>query len=369
MQPGTPQVVNSATINGQQEFDKKLALPSAPPAAPTQLRLIDTDGIAPADGVTSTGRVTFSPVVGAASYEYRLGTSSTYQSIGTQTTFVPTGLVAGANALAVRAVDAQGQRGSDATMTIIFIPAPPTAGFWLGQDGHDLVGPSPVAAPDGIQDIHIAVAGLPASRTITSIVVKGLGSGDWEYNGPTGTWKAALVRTPGFTTAGIFIQPYQVETGRPFNIRMTFDDGSIAGFWIKGGSADPTLHMPASLVLPPASSSPQTQAAPPPSAAASTRGGGVIAQSSTVTAAASLFTPAPLPVPVQGHRSARQVVGLAWQRHALIRLSVRQQRLESAALSNMVHAKKPPTATHKALVTAREQRIGAHSLSHPRKTV
>jgi hypothetical protein len=117
-------------------------------------------------------------------------------------------------------------------------------GTWLGQDGHDLAGPSSVLAPDGVQDIHIALANLPASLTITSAKIQPLGGGEWDYNGPFGPWAAALVRSAGATTADLFMDPYQFETGRPFAIVLTYNNGTTASLWVQGGSADPNLRMP-----------------------------------------------------------------------------------------------------------------------------
>ncbi|MBX6316743.1 MAG: hypothetical protein IRY99_28095, partial [Isosphaeraceae bacterium] len=116
-------------------------------------------------------------------------------------------------------------------------------GAWLGQDGHDLVGPSPTPGPSEIQDIHLALAGLPADRVITSARVQGLGGGDWRYPGGSPA-AAALVRQGGATSADLYIEPYQVETGRPFYVDLTFDDGTTADLWIAGGAADPNLRMP-----------------------------------------------------------------------------------------------------------------------------
>ena len=119
----------------------------------------------------------------------------------------------------------------------------PTA-TWLGQDGHDLVGYSAQPGGNGVQDIHIAIAGLPAGRTITYADVGGLGGGDWQYNGSPSTWLADIVRAPGATTADLYIEPYQTDSGRPYEIKLTYDDGSTADFWVNGGPVDPNLRMP-----------------------------------------------------------------------------------------------------------------------------
>ena len=56
----------------------------------------------------------------------------------------------------------------------------PTA-TWIGQDGHDLVGRSSASGPDGVQDIDIAVAGLPTNVSVVKADITGYGGGEWEY--------------------------------------------------------------------------------------------------------------------------------------------------------------------------------------------
>jgi hypothetical protein len=115
---------------------------------------------------------------------------------------------------------------------------------WLGQDGNDLVGPSSTPGPDGIQDIDIELLGLPTNLSIVKADIIGGGGGEWVYNGTSGTWAAALVQTPGASTADLFIEPYQVETGRSFSITLTYSDGSTAQVSLQGGTANPNLWMP-----------------------------------------------------------------------------------------------------------------------------
>jgi hypothetical protein len=67
---------------------------------------------------------------------------------------------------------------------------------------------------------------------------------------PGGPWAAALVRAPDASTADLDLEPYQVETGRPFWVSITYDDGSTSGFWVQGGAADPNLRMPAPTTAP-----------------------------------------------------------------------------------------------------------------------
>jgi hypothetical protein len=119
------------------------------------------------------------------------------------------------------------------------------AGRWLGQDGHDAVGPSPAPGGSDVQDIHILLGGLPAGRAVASGVIKGLGGSEWVINGPPqGSWKAELVREPGATVADLYLEPSQVETGRPFFVELKFDDDRKVEFTVSGGKADPNLRMP-----------------------------------------------------------------------------------------------------------------------------
>jgi hypothetical protein len=114
----------------------------------------------------------------------------------------------------------------------------------VGQDGHDLAGPATALGPSGVQDIHIALAGLPPAKEIVFISVRPLGGGEWLYKGPHGPWGAALVRQPGSMTADLYVEPSQVERGRRIEIVVRFDDDSTLTLITKGGRADPNLRMP-----------------------------------------------------------------------------------------------------------------------------
>ncbi len=237
---------------------------------------------------TASG-VTFSAAEAGASNSEQVGTAALV-AIGPATSFVPSGLTTGANRVGVIATDAAGNVGPESWITITVAPDPtpsptptptpsptptptpsPTApsdplptGQWLGQDGHDLVGPSPVAGPDGIQDVHIALAGLRADHAITFVDIEGLGGGQWQYGGGWGPWRAALVRSSGSSSADLYFQPGQVETGRPFVVALVYDDGVSVKFWVAGGAADPSKTMPQ--VAPAPTGSPAAAVASSPTA-------------------------------------------------------------------------------------------------------
>ncbi len=116
------------------------------------------------------------------------------------------------------------------------------AGTWIGQDGKDVVGPSSDLGPSEIQDIHIALTGLPRDRTIQFAQVSATG-GEWTFNGPRGPWRAQIEREVGSPTADVYLEPNQDETGRPFHVLLQMDDGRKLEFDVQGGRARQGLKL------------------------------------------------------------------------------------------------------------------------------
>ncbi|MDR3639098.1 MAG: S8 family serine peptidase [Isosphaeraceae bacterium] len=102
----------------------------------------------------------------------------------------------------------------------------------LGQDGVDLVGSGLNSAhPDGYQDIDLLLTGIPSAQTISYVDVFGYGGGEWQYNPqngphPHGSDAAALVTTSGATTAHLYVQPYQDEAGRSYEVLVYYASGA-----------------------------------------------------------------------------------------------------------------------------------------------
>jgi hypothetical protein len=118
------------------------------------------------------------------------------------------------------------------------------AGRWIGQDGRDFVGKSPTPGPSDVQDVRIALSGLPPKRIVFASVV-GEGGGEADYGGSGGHWRAKLVRASDRAeTADLYFEPYQPETGRSFSVTLRFEDGGSVAIAVKGGAADPNLRMP-----------------------------------------------------------------------------------------------------------------------------
>ena len=50
---------------------------------------------------------------------------------------------------------------------------------WLGQDGKDFVGGEPGPSPNGYQDVHVALSGMPSGRGLVEVEFHGHGHGAW----------------------------------------------------------------------------------------------------------------------------------------------------------------------------------------------
>lgn len=122
----------------------------------------------------------------------------------------------------------------------VAIAAP--AGRWVGQDGHDLVGQFAKPGKSDIQDIRLAISGLPPRARIVATTVKADGGGEWKADGAERSWMALVVRGPGGASADVYIEPYQAETGRTFFVELTCEGGQVVTVPVAGGRADPNLR-------------------------------------------------------------------------------------------------------------------------------
>jgi hypothetical protein len=114
---------------------------------------------------------------------------------------------------------------------------------WIGQDGHDYVGPGAKKKPSDIQDIHLQLAGLDPNREVVFVEVSAPGGDHWRYADRPDGWCAELKRTKGSRTADVFFEPSGIESGRMFRVVVRYDDGSTAAADLQGGRADPKLIM------------------------------------------------------------------------------------------------------------------------------
>ena len=94
----------------------------------------------------------------------------------------------------------------------------------MGQDSYDLVG-SGSASPDGIQDLHVELAGLSASDPISIITITDNSGDKWVYGQSGSPLPIDVVMGAGSTTADIFIQPPGSHLDDTFAIQLTYATG------------------------------------------------------------------------------------------------------------------------------------------------
>ncbi len=119
---------------------------------------------------------------------------------------------------------------------------------WIGQEGHDYVGPGNQIRPSDTQDIRIELENLDPRRDVVLVDVTGKGADEWMYNARSFAWAAELKRKKGSATAALFIEANRVETGRPFHVVVRYDDGTTVEADVRGGRADPNLRMPGAAI-------------------------------------------------------------------------------------------------------------------------
>jgi hypothetical protein len=116
---------------------------------------------------------------------------------------------------------------------------------WIGQDGHDYVGPNNRLEPSEIQDVHLLLGGLDPAREVAFIDVTTEQQKDqWQYNARSFSWKAELKRSKGSRTADLFIEPGHVVTPQRYHILIRYDDGTTRELDFRSQKVSPGLRMP-----------------------------------------------------------------------------------------------------------------------------
>jgi hypothetical protein len=119
-----------------------------------------------------------------------------------------------------------------------------TGAAWIGQTGADYVGPWTELKPSNIQDIQLRLNELPLDKSIEKAVIQGFGADRWEFGGPAGSWLVNVIREPNAPIADLYFEPARLESGRQFNVGLTYSDGSFEEIYFQGGLADPSLKPP-----------------------------------------------------------------------------------------------------------------------------
>jgi hypothetical protein len=116
---------------------------------------------------------------------------------------------------------------------------------WIGQDGHDYVGPNNRLEPSDVQDVHLAVAGLDPEREIVFVdVTTGQGGDQWQYNAQSFAWKAEVKRAKGSRSADLFLEPGHVEAPRAFHVLIRYDNGETHEQDVRGRKVSRSLRVP-----------------------------------------------------------------------------------------------------------------------------
>lgn len=113
---------------------------------------------------------------------------------------------------------------------------------WVGQDGLNLTGPG---------DVHLAVSGVPAGRSVVSAVVSNQAGTAWFYAKPGSgiTSPDPSARPLGLragadaTKLDLGFAPVRDENGATLTVRLVLDDGSNLAVPLTGGSSNPGLRV------------------------------------------------------------------------------------------------------------------------------
>ncbi len=111
------------------------------------------------------------------------------------------------------------------------------------QDNRDFTGSGNPAAPDGYQDIHFAITGIPTGVSISKVVIFGDGSADlWEYNGLSTSQAIVVDRDVNSSVADLYFQPNRKDRGlRKFYVNIVLSNGTLLRFVVDALVATPQL--------------------------------------------------------------------------------------------------------------------------------
>ena len=128
------------------------------------------------------------------------------------------------------------------------MPAAEASVQWVGQDGQDQAGPGPAVGPDGIQDVHLALANLSSKFGVASLTVKAASGAGWSYGTNAGLLlNAELIKQAGDPTkADLYFNPIPGLSGQVLTLTIVYTDGKSDVATVTAGSVDPALRVPSS---------------------------------------------------------------------------------------------------------------------------
>ena len=117
---------------------------------------------------------------------------------------------------------------------------------WMGQDGHDAVGPGPEIGPDGLQDVRLRLSGVSEKVPIRAVRIDGPGGSTWESGVNPRLFPRAEFwndpKTPG--EADLFFHPAADLAGKTLRVRILYTNDTMDSATVTAGRCDPKLVMP-----------------------------------------------------------------------------------------------------------------------------
>jgi hypothetical protein len=130
--------------------------------------------------------------------------------------------------------------------TNLFMPQVVLQARWIGQDGHDLTGPTADVGPDGFQDARIDLAGLSKRLEIQALRIEADNGDHWECgDNRDHLANAELAWDPQDTSKGsLFFSPVSDLRGRKLALTILYANGRHQRIELTAGTTDPALAMP-----------------------------------------------------------------------------------------------------------------------------
>ena len=120
---------------------------------------------------------------------------------------------------------------------------------WIGQDGHDYVGPNNALQPSEVQDIHLVLGGLDPQREVTFVDVKAEPNEQWQYNCAVLRLEGRAQADQGLALGRPLPRAGKVEAPRNYHILVRYDNGATAEADIRGRKVSRSLRMPGAALL------------------------------------------------------------------------------------------------------------------------
>ncbi len=126
-----------------------------------------------------------------------------------------------------------------------FMPQAILRAHWMGQEGHDLTGPTPAVGPDGFQDARLDLTGLSQRLQIQTLRLEAGGAGRWECGANRDRLaNAELAWDPqDASKASLFFSPTSDLRDGRLTLTIQYANGRHQSVEVTAGKTDPDLAM------------------------------------------------------------------------------------------------------------------------------